>query len=359
MADRYLPGAPNPYFPKHRYHGIPVGRNIQPVAQAQVAYVDGADGGSRRAVEVEILTAEHLWATFQVEAEALLKVGGHWIDNDKERNRRINAAYARLWLADRRFQWAGLAAFASKQVGCGLLHAADLIEDSRRQREDIERSLGHGAVPGVQYGATMKQLTTEMAAGDMARRLGYGNKHLFLDIYPLHRFYMERGWDEFRVCLPKRQTMRYPVEWQVDRKVLPFGKLFDEVLRGFGHIEEGSIGESVALLARHEQVNILQALIYQDSVMRRLLAVNQFAWATGFPTGRYEEIQLTLSAQCRARTGITSWFSKDKYAKLWNTEDRMRFVLAAADRFEILLNGRERPDIEESIRTISAGGGVA
>jgi hypothetical protein len=37
----------------------------------------------------------------------------------------------------------------------------------------------------------------------------------------------------------------------------------------------------------------------------------------------------------------------------------MRFVIAAADRFEKLLNGSERPDIEESIRTISAGGGVA
>ena len=50
------------------------------------------------------------------------------IADPTERNRAINAAYARLWLHDERFQWAGLAAFASKQVGCGLLHAADSIK---------------------------------------------------------------------------------------------------------------------------------------------------------------------------------------------------------------------------------------
>jgi len=87
--------------------------------------------------------------------------------------------------------------------------------------------------------------------------------------------------------------------------------------------------------------------------------LNQYAWATGFPTGDYEEIQLTLSAQCRAKTGITSWFDRDKYAKLWVVEQRMKFVLGAADQFNKLLNGQERPRIEESIRAIAAGGGVA
>lgn len=36
----------------------------------------------------------------------------------------------------------------------------------------------------------------------------------------------------------------------------------------------------------------------------------------------------------------------------------MKFVLGAADRFNKLLNGPQRPRIEESIRAIAAGGGV-
>lgn len=168
------------------------------------------------------LSAGLLWASFQAEAEALLRHDGRWIADDRERNRRINATYARLWLADNRFQWAGLAAFASRQVGCGLLHSADIVDDHRRERETIERTLGHGAAPGVQYGATLKQLATEMSASSIARRLGHGNTHVFLDIYPLHRFYMERGWDEFRACLPHRQQARYAVRWDVARGILPF-----------------------------------------------------------------------------------------------------------------------------------------
>jgi len=52
-----------------------------------------------------------------------------------EHNQVINAAYARLWLQDSRFQWAGLAAFASKQVGCGLLHASNTVDLIGQQRD--------------------------------------------------------------------------------------------------------------------------------------------------------------------------------------------------------------------------------
>nr|WP_248295184.1 hypothetical protein [Paraburkholderia sp. UYCP14C] len=74
------------------------------------------------------------WQHFQRQAEAT--VGA---DDPIARNRRINAAYAGLWLDDRRFQWAGLAAFASKQVGCGLLNAADVIRKSNQQRNDYQQ----------------------------------------------------------------------------------------------------------------------------------------------------------------------------------------------------------------------------
>jgi hypothetical protein len=63
--------------------------------------------------------------------------GGKLIAAPKARNKAINAAYAQLWRHDPRFQWAGLAAFASKQVGCGLLHAADTVEKIQAEEEAI------------------------------------------------------------------------------------------------------------------------------------------------------------------------------------------------------------------------------
>lgn len=74
------------------------------------------------------------WRYFQQQAQAIVAAGDPIVIN-----RRINAAYARLWLDDRRFQWAGLAAFASKQVGCGLLNAAELISKSNQQRRAYQQ----------------------------------------------------------------------------------------------------------------------------------------------------------------------------------------------------------------------------
>ena len=344
-------------FPKHKYHGIPVYRNVKPVKEGKVHHYVGPAATVEQGIAVDLLTPEHLWATFQKEAEDVLKNDGKWIEDDKLRNRRINAAYARLWLADQRFQWAGLAAFASKQVGCGLLHAADIVGANRRQRELVERSLGQASVPGARYGATLKQAAMELGGGEMLSRLGHGNKHLFLDIYPLHRFYMERGWGEFEKYLDKRQNIRYPVHWEVDRETLAFGRPFEEIYRGFRHIHDRQVAKSVEMLAQHEQVNILQAIMYNDLVMQGLLAWNQFAWATEFPNGYYQEVKLTLSAQCNAASGWTTWFSRRKRAKLWAVNERMPFVLNAARRFDTLVNGPLRPQVEASLRDIAVAGG--
>ncbi|MCS0591431.1 DUF2515 family protein [Massilia norwichensis] len=332
------PVTSTPSFAPNRYHGIPIGA---------------------LAPSGETLTPELLWASFQLEAEDLLKIDGRWIGDDRERNRRINTAYARLWLADQRFQWAGLAAFASKQVGCGLLHSAEIVDARRREREAIDASIGHGSAPGVQYGATMKQLATEMAGSSLARRLGHGNTHVFLDIYPLHRFYMERGWEAFRACLPHRQLARYAVRWDVDRGTLPFAASFPEVLRGFEQIENGRIADSVRTQAQHEQVNILQKIMYDAPVMQLLLDWNQLAWATDFPSGDYQAIELSLSAQCPAPAGTTTTFSKARYAKLWDASERMPFVFAAAEQLDALLAGPEGAQVEASIRMISGGALIA
>jgi hypothetical protein len=356
MLARYVPGAPNPWFATHKYHGIPVNRNIKPISECKLHHCVGPAATVEKAIAVPILTPEHLWGTFQVEAENILTIDGSLEGNERERNKRINAAYARLWLADNRFQWAGLAAFASKQVGCGLLHSAEVSEKNRRVRELVQRAFA--AYPGA-GASTMVQSGTEAAALYMYRKMGFGNAHLFLDIYPLHRFFMERGWTEFEAHLPKRQNDKYPVHWAVNRNTLQFGTPFSEIKNGFRHIDSGDLVSSVESLAQHEQVNILQKIMYNDPVLQKLLALNQYAWATGFSTGDYEEIKLTLSAECRAQSGFTSWFSRTKSAKLWLATERMPFVLAAARQFHGLLNGPERPYVEASMRAIAANGSGA
>jgi hypothetical protein len=357
MPTKYVLGQPNPYFPKHKYCGIPINRNIKPINECDIHHHVGPAATVEKSVAVDILTPEHLWATFQAEAEDMLKVNGSLEGNEQERNKRINAAYAKLWLADNRFQWAGLAAFASKQVGCTILHAAQTITKNRREREQMELSVA-AAFPGAEAVVGL-QAGSEGGAAYMRKQLGFGNQHLFLDIYPLHRFYMERGWKEFSDYLPRRQNKKYAVYWEVDRNVLPFGTPFRQIWDGFNQINEGNLTDSVYSLARHEQVNILQRIIYNDRFTQHLLDANQYAIVTGIPTGDAENIELTLSAQCKAKDGFTLPFSKDKHAKLWVVEQRMKFVLRAADQFNKLLNGPQRTHVEESIRAIAGGGGVA
>ncbi|MFC3458249.1 DUF2515 family protein [Massilia haematophila] len=354
MPTTYVPGKPNPDFPRHKYHGIAVGQNLKPVKDCRVHHYVGPAATVEMGIASYQLSAEHLWLTFQREAEDIVKLDGAFIADGTERNRRINAAYAKLWLADNRFQWAGLAAFASKQVGCGLLHARQLAEKSR----DELRAVVHWAAGSTDAaGMSAMPATIRNSADDMAERLGFGNLHLFLDIYPLHRFYMERGPKEFDRYLANRQAIARKVRWDVGSQ-LKFGFPFGQIRTGFAQIEQGNLARSVEFLARHEQVNVLQVIMYNDPRMQDALANNQLAWAIGFPSGVYMEVQLTLAAQCKAKEGWTSYFPRFKDAKLWLADERMKFVLKAAKRFDELLRSRELPYVEESLRKIAAGGGI-
>jgi hypothetical protein len=122
---------------------------------------------------------------------------------------------------------------------------------NRREREMMQRSFA-AAFPGAEA-AVGVQAGTEAGAAYMHDRLGFGNEHLFLDIYPLHRFYMERGWKEFDAHLEKRQNKKYPVYWNVDSHVLPFATPFQEIRGGFGFIDKGNLAMSVERLARHDR----------------------------------------------------------------------------------------------------------
>jgi len=342
-------------------------------------------------IDVPILTCEGLWRIFQREAEEIVAPGGVLIADPKERNRAINAAYARLWLNEPRFQWAGLAAFASKQVGCGLLHAADSIEqiqeehdarqklyamrvesglfggDKKEQEEAIrerEQADTRNPVPSVDWRS--KGAPQSLVQGQLQHvydMLALGNTKLFLDIYPLHMFYAKRGLEELKHCLEKRASIyghpKFPVLWPVPQKNVVFGRAFDEIIYGFSAIESGQIARSVEYLARHEQANILQSAIYSDNRFVNLVSANHVAYVTWFYSDAAQPIELTLASRCRSvEDGRTIRFSNNPLADLSRLDERMSFVIKAAARFDELLNNESYGMIEKSIIEIAEGGGV-
>ncbi|SDU96036.1 PAAR domain-containing protein [Pseudomonas vancouverensis] len=343
---------------------------------------------------------ENLWRSYQHRAESVVAPGGQLIADPKTRNKAINAAYAQLWRHDPRFQWAGLAAFASKQVGCGLLHAADTIEKMRAEEQAIQRlkdssrqglagllspserekratirafeqrqheyeqanrnnpvwGFTHwGAESPLTYSQQMYQFVYEM--------LAMGNTTLFLDVYPLHVFYAERGLEALRECLGSRSNIygqgERPVLWPVGQEILEFGVDHEEIRLAFDAIETGNIAKSVDHLARHEQVNILQPAMYNDKGLQWLLRGNHVSYVTNIPSGVAQAIELTLTSQCRPiDDGRTIGFGNNPVANLADINQRMAFVLRAAQRFDDLLHSDQREQLERSIWEIALGEGI-
>jgi hypothetical protein len=91
--------------------------------------------------------------------------------------------------------------------------------------------------------------------------LALGNTTLFLDVYPLHTFYAERGSHALEACLPSRKSIygntQHPVLWLIREQKLQFGINHGEILQAFEAIEAGDTEKSVECLAWHEQKNIL------------------------------------------------------------------------------------------------------
>jgi hypothetical protein len=324
-------------FITHKHDDLALNRNVVPIPECRVVPV--LQGGKViKAVDVKILSCASVWLRCQQEAEQWISdCDGEILQTRPElMNARINSAYAYLWLTDRRFQWAGLAAFASKQVGCGLLHSAEMV------------------AKGEAAGANVLDRVAGGVAGHMRQRLALCSRNLFFDIYPLHRFYTLRGVDGIRKCLDERQLIRDKVKWEV-KDQLPFGLPFREIRAGFDAIERGDIAESVRQLVWHEQVNVLQPILYNDVATRALLDANQAAWVMEFPSsGYYQEVQLTLSAQCKARRDFTTVLKRSLAVKLYDQDHRMKFVGRAVEEFDKLVRKR-RAEVERSMREIFVG----
>jgi hypothetical protein len=381
-------------FEDHECDKQLLNHNTKPFEECETRRIE-LYGVMQDVTTVPILTCSGIWRVFQREAEEIVAPGGVLIADPVERNRAINAAYARLWLHDNRFQWAGLAAFASKQVGCGLLHAANTteviqVEVAAGQRVIDNSTVSSSGIPGLytlkdidpqakqdykaaqdsnpvpfgslRFGAESPSLMQQQFQ-HVYEMMALGNTTLFLDIFPLHAFYKKRGFEELKTCLEKRETIyghpKFPVLWPVGQKKLGFGGQYSEILQAFQALEEGRIALSVEFFALHEQKNILQPTIYEDLQLKALLRGNHASYVTGFPSGVAQAIELTLASQCqRVEDGRTIGFGSNPLADLSDLAQRMVFVLKAAARFDVMLSDENRHLLEQSIKDIAAGNGV-
>lgn len=259
---------------------------------------DGGGGGGGGGEEAPESECAKLWKKYQDEALALIAPGDH---DHRARNRIINGAYANLYLNNPEFKWAGLAAYASKQVGCAMDFALSAGADPNRPPNPLlAYNPGGGLGPAYQF-------TYEM--------LGIGNRALFLDIYPLHRFFQEQGFAKMAHCAGERKP---PVPAQA--------------LDGFRAIDlykrtgdPKFLDQSVRSIAWHEQVNVLQRDIYNDARMQALLRGNEY---TGW-TGAARPASVVMGPGCTDPTGgkQTLTFGDGGRTKIYNVDERMDWIL--------------------------------
>jgi hypothetical protein len=227
---------------------------------------------------------------------------------------------------------------------------------------DYKEADSRNPVPSVDLHLTGEDLSVvQQQFRYVHEMMALGNTTLFLDIFPLHVFYAKRGLKELKTCLKARVGIfghpEFPMIWPVGQEKLQFGLQQDEILKAFDAIEAGDVALSVEYLAEHEQRNILQPTIYEDSHLAALLQGNHASFVTGFPSGVAQAIELTLTSQCqRLDDGRTIGFGNNPLANLSDVEQRMVFVLRAAERFDDLLRDDNRSALEQSIREIATGG---
>lgn len=280
------------------------------------------------------------WLACQLEAEEWIAPGGILLDGPALRNRRISAAYASLWLLDQRFQWAGLAAFASRQVGFGMAQAG---ESMRTLGSHIRASGTHDSFEWL-YKVMIPALVGA-GEGYLRGQLSLGNLTVFLDVYPLHRFYALHGLQRLRDTFKARQLAADRVRWPVACSVLPFGQPFREIVDGFALVDDGRIADSVMKLAWHEQVNVLQRVIYDEPKTRLAFDANQIGATAGAWPERFAPIELVFDANHRTT------FSPRQDAHLYDVGQRMDYVSRPAAQFDELV--RTQPiTVEAALRGI-------
>lgn len=305
-----------------------------------------------------VLGCDKLWAMGQEEAIRRLSKKRssasskyELISDFSARAARIAAAYASFYLEQGedgkpelkgRFYWMGLAAFASKQVKCGL----DFIPND----------------PYLLLTPPLVQPPLRIGKNS----LGKGNFWLFQDIFVWHWFYSKYP-KQFDECAPERNARSCEGQIKTNIDSLPWADdalgilvnlhVTDELKSGFKAIKETetmSLGEarrrkqfdSLMAIADHEQRKILQPLIYQDVPFRATLKMQAgFEWAPFVPVR-----VAAFSTACDIKEPEHRVQMSE--GDLYDENDRMKFISSIAQQYHYLM-GTQEAYMEREIRAIS------
>lgn len=263
---------------------------------------------------------------------------------------RIAGNYARIYLEQERngqpeqkgrFYWTGLAAFASKQVMCAL----DYSSTSKWR---------YASPAAIAAFETTKQY------------LGKGNFWLFQDIFVWHWFYINYP-QQFNECITNRDLDACYPAFKQNFAELPW---FDDALPRINnlkvteYLQEGfeliSIIEktpkgskrdqfkldSLMAIARHEQLKILQPLIYDSTLFRTLLDSQALLEGhLGVPRRL-----AAFSTQCETGDPQTDVVMTE--GDLYDPTDRMKFITTIAVTYHNLMIKRPA-QMDEIISTIA------
>jgi hypothetical protein len=171
-----------------------------------------------------------------------------------ERNRAITAKYAGWYLEHpETFKWAGMASFASRQVGVAIVMAEMLVAPERVGSEN--------PLAGLHRFAAQQFMLQDL---DAMRR---GNNNIFRDIAWAHAAYIEGGLAEIeRCCIDTECDLLLEGFRMIDRGM--------ELLRSHADAEAVSriVWEGNISLLRHEQTSVLQPIFDSLSPGGRIVA---------------------------------------------------------------------------------------
>ncbi|GAO92538.1 hypothetical protein RYA95_27465 [Pseudomonas syringae pv. actinidiae] len=272
------------------------------------------------------------------------------ISDFSARAARIAGSYARIYLEHEikgkpelkgRFYWTGLAAFASKQVMCALDYSST--------------SKWRYAFPSVPAFEKTKYY------------LGKGNFWLFQDIFVWHWFYINFP-AQFNECIEKRDFNTYNKEFKASFNKLPWAedallkiknlKVTDHLRLGFSLMAkfETTRGRdaqrqqqlaSLIAIANHEQLNILQPLIYESIGFQALLyGQSKLEGHLGVPRRL-----AAFSTACESDAPKFNVTMTE--GQLYDPTERMKFITKIADKFHTLMD-IDKKYMENTIMAISS-----
>ncbi|MCU7246432.1 DUF2515 family protein [Pseudomonas koreensis] len=308
------------------------------------------------------LKCDKLWTMGQQEAiNRLSVVETSWFSSSSKmvlvgdfsaRASRIAAAYAEFYLErgedgkpdlKGRFYWMGLAAFASKQVMCGLDY-----------------------IPSEPYLTGIVPLPFQIPYKIGKNGLGMGNFWLFQDIFVWHWFYKKYP-EQFNDCAPKRNAKSCDAQVQMNIDELPWADealpvlknlgLTPDITAGFNLIKKSETTpdpvarrnlqqQSLLAIADHEQRRILQPLIYNGFLFQKVLQAQATAEGAPFVPLRVASFSSACDVNNKElRVQMTK-------GDLFNESDRMEFIQEIAGQYHKMM-GQKKDYMEQQIGMIS------